>query len=174
MSVPPPLPPLPPHDPYAAPRAVVTEVYDNDLLLADRGIRLVAAIVDGVIYLVIGLFAGVLLPMLADRSGNEAVAMAVALLSVLAFLVVLGINIVWLHRYGQSIGKRIFGIRIVRTDGSPCSLLRVIFARWLPVTLLGAIPLVGYIVSLADPLMIFRSDYRCLHDLIADTIVVKA
>jgi uncharacterized RDD family membrane protein YckC len=40
------------------------------------------------------------------------------------------------------------------------------------VSLLGAIPYVGWLVSLVDPLLIFGKDRRCLHDLIADTIVV--
>jgi len=174
MSVP---PPLPSHDPYAAPTAEVAEVMQGDLLLADRGVRLLAAIIDGVIYLALIIAPAVLLPLAFEGGGGgggEAAAMAVGIAATVGFLAVVGINLYWLHRYGQSIGKRLLGIRIVRGDGSHCSVLRVVFARWLPVTLLGAIPLLGYIVTLVDPLMIFRSDYRCLHDLIADTLVVKA
>jgi uncharacterized RDD family membrane protein YckC len=66
------------------------------------------------------------------------------------------------------------GIRVVRRDGSHCGLARIFFARYLPVTLLGAVPFVGGLVSLVDALLIFRDDRRCLHDEIADTIVVKA
>ena len=83
------------------------------------------------------------------------------------------VNGVLLHKYGQTIAKRMFKIKIVRSDGSRCGLTRVIFARWLPVSLLGAIPYIGIIVSLVNPLLIFRDDYRCLHDHIADTVVVK-
>ena len=68
--------------------------------------------------------------------------------------------------------KRALDIAIVRTDGSRMGLLRYIFIRVLPVGLLGAIPYVGWLVSLIDPLLIFGKDRRCLHDLIADTIVV--
>lgn len=173
MSVP---PPLPPHDPYAAPTAMVADVVQGDLVLADRGVRLVAAIVDGLIYFALIMAVAVLLPMAMEGGGGggEAVAMAVGIAATLGFFAVVGVNIYWLHQFGQTIGKRLLGIKVVRGDGSHCSVLRVIFARWLPVTLLGAIPLLGYIVSLVDPLMIFRSDYRCLHDLIADTLVVKA
>ena len=155
---------------------MVADVVQGDLVLADRGVRLVAAIVDGLIYFALIMAVAVLLPMALEGGGGggEAVAMAVGIAATIGFLAVVGVNIYWLHLYGQTIGKRLLGIKVVRGDGSHCSVLRVIFARWLPVTLLGAIPLLGYIVSLVDPLMIFRSDYRCLHDLIADTLVVKA
>ena len=36
------------------------------------------------------------------------------------------------------------------------------------------VPFVGGLVSLVDALLIFRDDRRCLHDEIADTIVVTA
>jgi uncharacterized RDD family membrane protein YckC len=98
----------------------------------------------------------------------------VGLLFVVVLIVVIVINFVLLYRNGQTIGKRMMNIKVVRFDGSRCALSRFIFARWLPVALMGAIPLIGYAVSLVDPLMIFRGDHRCLHDLIADTIVVKA
>jgi uncharacterized RDD family membrane protein YckC len=34
------------------------------------------------------------------------------------------------------------------------------------------IPVVGRLINLVDPLLIFGKERRCLHDLIADTIVV--
>jgi hypothetical protein len=40
-------------------------------------------------------------------------------------------------------------------------------------TLIGMIPYVGWIFSLADPLFIFGESRRCLHDMLADTIVVN-
>jgi uncharacterized RDD family membrane protein YckC len=83
------------------------------------------------------------------------------------------VNLMLLHRYGQTIGKRIVRIRIVRPDGSRCSTPRLVFARWLPMTVLFVVPLLNYVIWLVDVLMIFRADVRCLHDHIADTIVVK-
>ena len=46
--------------------------------------------------------------------------------------------------------------------------------RGFVVGLLDNIPIIGPLVSLVDPLLIFRDDQRCLHDHIADTIVVRA
>lgn len=172
-------PPLPSHNPYAAPVAHVEDFQDGQLVLADRVMRLVAVIVDvaimaGLIF-VIAIIAAILFPALQkDPQGQETALIIFGVACGAVFLALLIYNMVLIHRYGQTIGKRMFKIKIVRTDGSRCSLLRYIFARWLPVTLMGAIPLIGYIAQLVDPLMIFRSDQRCLHDLIADTIVVKA
>jgi uncharacterized RDD family membrane protein YckC len=38
---------------------------------------------------------------------------------------------------------------------------------------LGSIAYVGAGIQLFDILCIFRADHRCLHDLIADTVVVR-
>jgi uncharacterized RDD family membrane protein YckC len=174
MSLP---PPLPAANPYAAPMARVDEYAPQELVLADRGTRLLAAIVDGLILGGIVILIAVLVPAVTStRNGapNETAAALIGIIGGLAFLAVLIVNMVMLHRHGQTIAKRMFNIKILRADGTPCSLVRVIFARWLPVTLLGAIPLIGWIFSLLDPLLIFRTDQRCLHDLIAETIVVKA
>jgi uncharacterized RDD family membrane protein YckC len=44
--------------------------------------------------------------------------------------------------------------------------------RWLPVFALRFIPFLGGLAGLADALVIFGSDRRCIHDYIADTIVI--
>jgi uncharacterized RDD family membrane protein YckC len=70
---------------------------------------------------------------------------------------------------GQSLGKAAVGIKIVRTDGSRAGFWRIAGLRWFVMALgSGVIAFLG----LVDVLMIFRKDRRCLHDLIADTIVV--
>jgi uncharacterized RDD family membrane protein YckC len=171
-------PPLPPLNPYAAPAARVQDFDDGaELELADRGLRLGAYLLDG---LVVG--APIMLlafgaALFAPRGGDEPNPLMLGGLGLLMFAFIIGVlavNLVWLHRYGQTIAKRWLKIRIVRTDGSHCSLLRIIFARVVPISLLGAIPLLGWIFTLVDALLIFREDHRCLHDHFADTIVVKA
>jgi len=61
-------------------------------------------------------------------------------------------------------------IKIVRSDGSPVSLSRVIWLRNAVNMVLGIIPLYGFI----DALFIFGNARRCVHDHLADTIVIKA
>jgi hypothetical protein len=71
--------------------------------------------------------------------------------------------------WGQSIGKRMTGIKVVRTDGSPIELWRLILMRNLLMSILGT---ACNLVSLGDALMIFTQDQRCLHDYLADSIVI--
>lgn len=175
-------PPLPSVNPYAAPAARVQDVgNDEQLELADRGTRLGAAILDGLVMfgpiMVLSIGAAIALPAYQKAADGKPDASVLGVIGLLLFALVMGVfivNMVLLHRHGQTIAKRWLNIRIVRTDGSRCGLLRVIFARALPVGLLGAIPMIGWLISLLDSLLIFREDYRCLHDHFADTIVVKA
>jgi uncharacterized RDD family membrane protein YckC len=62
------------------------------------------------------------------------------------------------------------GIKVVRKDGSKASLGRIFFLRNVVNIILAFIPLYG----LVDALLIFGESRQCIHDKIADTIVVKA
>lgn len=75
---------------------------------------------------------------------------------------------------GQTVGKYLMKARIVRVDNddNPGFLKAVVLRLYIP-GLLSAIPLLGYVFSLINLLFIFRSDRRCLHDLIAGTKVIK-
>ena len=172
MPTPPPLPAL---NPYAAPDAVVAEPVVEGIELASRGTRFLAAFVDGLVFS-IPYFATIMaFPAFTAGSLPEDVQLAiVGFVGLAGFVAVAVVNLVLLHRHGQTIAKRLFSIKVVRSDGTRCSLLRIVFARWLPVTLMTMVPLLGVIVWFADPLMIFREDHRCMHDHIADTIVVRA
>ena len=76
---------------------------------------------------------------------------------------------------GQSVGKLLFGLRIVRfPDHTPASFVRTFLLRGTIPFLLEQIPLLGLLVWAVDSCFIFRPDQRCLHDLIAGTQVVKA
>jgi len=162
----------PPQDnPYAAPEArIVDQLPQSDLVLAERGTRLGAVFLDGLIVVLVYL-PGLLLISLADD--NKTMKYVGIALMVIVILGLLAYNCVLLHRNGQTIAKKMLGIKVVRRDGSPVSLGRFFALRFLPVSLLGAIPLVGGLVSLTDALMIFGEERRCLHDQFADTIVIK-
>jgi uncharacterized RDD family membrane protein YckC len=98
-----------------------------------------------------------------------------ALWSVAGFFIWMGVNGYLLFKHGQSVGKRIVGIRIVNIDDNrrtPFS--KLVLLRTLPVQLVAAIPLLGSLLTLVDVLFIFRQDRRCVHDLIAGTRVVAA
>jgi uncharacterized RDD family membrane protein YckC len=158
-------------NPYQAPSAVVAEVLDDQL--AGRGERLVAAIVDTIIMLCI------VVPMMfmtgyfeAAATGNIGIGTVVgyAVAGFAVFLLVQG----WpLAQSAQTWGKKMLGIRIALMDGSQPSFGTIVLKRYLPVQVVGTVPFIGTILALIDVLMIFRSDRRCGHDLIAGTQVLK-
>jgi uncharacterized RDD family membrane protein YckC len=160
-------------NPYAPPQATVVDVLDPQAStnLANPGTRLVAAILDGIIFA-----AMVYLPimlMAAGTSGENSSAGGAAL-GLLATLVGFGawawLTIRYILENGQSIGKKITGIKITRTNGSRASLGRIFWLRNVVNGLLSLIPLYGLI----DSLFIFAESRQCLHDKIADTIVINA
>ena len=78
---------------------------------------------------------------------------------------------VLLTKDGQTLGKHVLGIRIVKRDtGENGGFVRNVLLRFIFNRLLGIIPLYG----LVDILFIFRGDRRCIHDMIAGTQVVNA
>jgi uncharacterized RDD family membrane protein YckC len=86
---------------------------------------------------------------------------------------------VWLLAVrGQNLGMILTGIRVVRqADGQPAGFLHGSVLRFLvPVSLLfipWGVSVIGFIFLCVDYCFLFRDDRRCLHDLIADTKVVK-
>ena len=157
-------------NPYQAPASPFSDPID-DHVLADRGTRLGAAIVDFL------LVVGVMLPgllgfaMFNDEESGFFAAVGLAGIGLLA----LGIYQIYLvSTTGQSLAKKWLGIRIVKLDGSPCGFVHGVVLRSWVISALGQIPLVGAIVAIVDPLMIFGEERRCLHDLIAGTKVVVA
>jgi uncharacterized RDD family membrane protein YckC len=94
-------------------------------------------------------------------------------MAILSSLIFLAINGRALARDGQTIGKRLNGIQIVKMDGSIPSLWDSFLIRYFCLMLIYQVPIFGGVVSLVGPLMIFRSSRRCLHDELAGTVVVK-
>lgn len=84
------------------------------------------------------------------------------------------VNMVMLSVRGQTIGKWITGIRVVMFQtGARAGFVRAVLLRSFVIGVLGSIGYVGDGIRLFDTLCIFRADHRCLHDLIADTMVVR-
>jgi uncharacterized RDD family membrane protein YckC len=177
-----------PSNPYAPPRAAVSDPRDEDRAFeqATRASRLLGALVDigigGVIMLPLLITAWpVMLAALGNDADPERLADAVtpaviggaAALTSLLGIAWLVVTYILVKRNSQTIGKRVMGIKVVRSDGSRASLSRILWLRnvvnWLP----GMVPFVGNLYPLIDHLFIFGGKQQCVHDLIADTIVVK-
>ena len=76
---------------------------------------------------------------------------------------------------GQSIGKIVMSLRIVNSiDGTNPGFIKAFLVRFILTQIITSIPYIGFIYIFADPLFIFRSDRRCIHDLMANTIVVES
>jgi uncharacterized RDD family membrane protein YckC len=163
-------------NPYAPPSATVDDVTDRNaaMVLAGPGTRLGAQILDAVV-----VFCMVYIPIFAgaatmgpefDPTGASVPTLAAFLVGVAGFIAWLYFTIVFVSRYGQTIAKRWLNIKVVRADGSPASLGRIFWLRNVLNTVISIIPLYGII----DALFIFSESRQCLHDKIADTIVVNA
>ena len=92
----------------------------------------------------------------------------------LIVLVLLVITTMLVYRNGQTIGKKLVGIKVARTDGSRASLARIFWLRYLLNSVFMWVPFLGGIYFLIDSCMIFGEQRRCCHDYLADTIVIRA
>ncbi len=92
-----------------------------------------------------------------------------------AYLVILAlVQACLLTLRGQSVGKLILGIRIVRfSTEAPADFLHVYVIRSFVPFVIGRILVLSFFFLITDVCFIFREDQRCLHDLMADTKVVN-
>ena len=167
-------------NPYAPPQASVRDIAEPHAktVPAEASQRLLAAIVDTLIfsvmvYLPMGLGVAVAAALSsgsdnADSGGLLVVLMVVPL--ILGLAVWLWMTIKQIRATGQSLGKKYCKIKVVRSDGSPITLSRLIWLRNVVNGLISIVPLYGLI----DVLFIFGASRTCLHDKLADTIVIKA
>ncbi len=159
-------------DPYAPPQAPLLEPPLPELPnKAGAGRRFLARAADNIL---LGLVAVLAMVIATEGMGYELdeEQVLISLCYLAAIAVVLPIQAYFLFHDGQSLAKKLLGLRIVRPDGTRAGALRVIFVRELVPAAMSAIPLVGPFLSLADALSIFGSQTRCIHDYMADTIVI--
>jgi len=165
-------------DPYAPPSAqVAAPVYSTGAQapLADRGSRFVAQFLNGLTMIPGAILLGIGGAFAENETGSRStVGIVCVVLGIICLIALLVVNLRLLGRQGQSLGKKWAKVRVVRTDGSPASLGRLVGLRYIVNLIPSAIPMVGGIYGLVDILFIFRDDRRCIHDMIADTKVVVA
>ncbi len=160
-------------DVYAPPQSQLEELEKFEL--ASRGSRLGAAIIDGIINMLTVIPLMMALGMWEMVIGGEEPGLmftvGVGLASFVLFALIHGY---FLATGGQTIGKKILGIRMVDMQDQILPVPSILGKRYLPITLVSMIPLIGQILPMIDILFIFRKDRRCIHDLIAGTKVVLA
>jgi len=173
-----------PRNPYAAPRAEVADIDPSGagLKLASRSRRLVGATIDTLLLVPVAIPVSFALAAVIgidlwaseaelDRLSEDPLFERLCeLASVVGFYLLNG----WLLvTRGQTLGKLILGMRIVHPDGSRVSAPRVLGLRYGVTMLISCVPVVGIWVWFVNVLWIFGPQRRCLHDLLANTIVIK-
>jgi uncharacterized RDD family membrane protein YckC len=188
-------PPLPEAGGLAALRAEVRRDQAVRLELASRGQRLAAKLIDWAMLMVpvlVFFMAMMDAPFEAEIRAhqNDAAALMETLqkqidkmqtsgnptIIAMSWIVVIVMisNILLLGIRGQSIGKMLIGIQIVRVqDGLRAGFVKAVLLRWFLFAVLDNLRFIGLVLMLGNVLMIFRQDRRCLHDLVADTLVTK-
>jgi uncharacterized RDD family membrane protein YckC len=147
--------------------------------LASRWVRLGARLLDSIVGCIF-ITPGFVILMMAGvfatpDNPNPALLLGGMVAAGSGLLLLLGLQAYFLTTRGQTLGKMLLGIKIVTFDdeqnpGFVKAVLLRAFVNWI----IGMVPLLGVIYTLADILFIFREDQRCIHDLIAGTKVVKA
>lgn len=165
---------------YSPPEASLDNPQDHDSahperVLASRWARLWGSLIDAI---VAGLITFPLLYLLGywDQvmSGSLSITGTV-LVTLMGFLLFVLLHGYLLAKRGQTIGKWIVGTRIVSIESNRIlPLSKVLLVRYLPVSIIASIPMLGQLLIFIDNLFVFRADKRCLHDLWSGTQVVKA
>jgi uncharacterized RDD family membrane protein YckC len=160
------------NNPYAAPASAITQAAGTSpASKAERSTRLLAALADGL------LAVPVWLPLVIGSrlviSEKRTAGIVLLVIGLVALIALAVYQLTLLSRHGQTWGKRWQNIRIVRANGERIGFGRLFGLRIIAPAVVGAIPFVGGLFSLANILWIFGSERRCLHDHLADTIVVN-
>lgn len=160
--------------------------------LASVGARTGAAFINGFLYFLAVLpgsvFTGLRLlkdhpelargvPLRPENVNLESIAQGVIWIYV-GLGVMMAFQCIWIALRGQNVGKLIAGIRVVNAvDHGPAGFVRGALLRFVvPVVLIFTLNLLfplGLLFLITDYCFMFRSDRRCLHDILAGTKVIK-
>lgn len=160
---------------YASPESDVVDNSDGKSNLASRWKRFWASLLDGLTISV------VTVPVMYFTGGFDGISTGAQpsleyslMVGVLGLVVFFAINTKLLINSGQTIGKKVLGIKIVDLEGKLPTLKDLILKRYSVYFIPGQIPVGGPIFSLLNILFIFGKQRRCIHDYAAGTKVVVA
>lgn len=143
--------------------------------LASPWVRLAAALIDGLFYLVVLIIAAIaafgFVFFVLALAGLETIALALALTLLLISFI---LQMTLLATRGQTIGKIIMKVRVVDSvTGMRPGWARLVLLRTIVNGILASVPFIGGIYWIVDSLFIFSADHRTIHDFIAGTRVDK-
>ena len=141
--------------------------------LASRGRRLMAVLVDGVVSILLAI-PGVIVAIGPVFNGSEEPDPLGIVLIGLAMILLTIVQAVLISKRGQSIGKIALGIRIAHSvDGSNPGFLKGFLIRTFVPQIIYQVPFLGFLFLLVDSCFIFSEQRQCIHDLMAETVVLK-
>jgi uncharacterized RDD family membrane protein YckC len=139
-------------------------------ILASRKRRLFARFID---FLILD-FLLIVVEILQFEGGLESIGLGIKIILIIIAI----IQAVLLTKYGQSIGKKIFKLKIVKRDtGENGGFLTNVLIRNLVISMIGVAQLNVFpipVIMILDWVFIFGKDKRCLHDILAGTKVIRA
>jgi len=162
-------------NPYRAPQSNLENAAEASIVLVSRGARLGAYIIDLIVilaaYLPMLFFTGYFDGAMDDNWSPSITQEIISTIFVIVIFLIINGHL--LSKYGQTVGKRVLGISIRDMQGNLCPFVPMVLKRYVLWVAVEAIPISGGFIALADTLMIFRQDRRCLHDLVAGTQVIN-
>lgn len=136
--------------------------------LAGFSRRCGAFLLDYILALFIPAIMLVLAVFVKRRMGETSFAHTLVFIGYLAALAVILLNLIYSYaRYGQSFGKRLMGLRVVRTDGQPPTYQTAILRH------LVGYPLSFLALGLGLLWMFWDTRQQCWHDKLAKTVVIR-
>ena len=165
--------------------ALENDLFDDNEMeveLASPWQRMGARIMDGLPFAGIGILAAILVAFTGGSDGKAA--MAVIIVAVVAAIGLLIYNLVIMARDGQSIGKKIVGIRVITEDGDNPGFVKYCLVREIGYnfifTLIGIVnenlgDALATIAGIICVVMLFMEsrNRQTLQDLLAKTLVIR-
>ena len=149
---------------------LLVENNTRKFILASRLKRLLARLLDIVFGIVSALVPGLIVTFLTNGNFDPGSFFLGAGVGIISFVIYQ-----WylLATTGQTIGKKYLKIKIVNKDGEQAGFfVNVVLREWV-MALIGIFPAIGGIIQIVDLLFIFRDDRKCIHDIIAGTVVIS-
>jgi uncharacterized RDD family membrane protein YckC len=150
-------------------------------VLASWGRRAIAQLVDGAIISAGALVLVLVLTALgfsADTDSGVVAFMLFALVAVLAFTIVALLYAPWMmaRTNGQTIGRQLTGIRVIRADGQPMTfgyaMLREVAVKALLVGVVSSLTFgLAWLLDILWPL--WDEENRALHDFVVNTRTIR-
>ncbi len=161
-------------NPYQTPSAQPSPGADSTAALAGRWQRLAGAIIDGLVgMIIIGplfYFTGTWASLMQGDAMGLTTTLTWFIVGELVFLALQGYL---LFNRQQTIGKWLLNMKIVGVEQDAVPAGKLYGVRYLFMHVLAQVPILN-LIMIIDPLLIFRKDKRCLHDLLAGTRVIEA